>query len=219
MPTPTDPDDLADVLADPFEADEVKCKPQQVSGNRCLVIHFIDARLVMDRLDEAVGVANWKDHYDVLPDGNVKCTLSLRVGGEWVAKEDVGGPSEQPDDGDKCKAAFSDALKRCAVKWGIGRYLYGLPRSWADYDPQKRQILKPPELPGWARPSQRLKVKKCERKLTADGWCDVGELFGSLRKSLGAGWESLPEDEVRQAIREFLAAKKQARANGKAVAG
>ena len=71
-------------------------------------------------------------------------TLSVKVDGEWVVKTDVGSPSEQPDDGDKLKAAFSDALKRAAIKLGIGRYLYRLPRQWCDYDPQRRQFKQPP---------------------------------------------------------------------------
>jgi hypothetical protein len=50
------------------------------------------------------------------------------------------GPSEQPDGGDRLKAAFSDALKRAAVKYGVGRYLYRLPSQWVDYDPQRRQF-------------------------------------------------------------------------------
>ena len=32
------------------------------------------------------------------------------------------------------KAAFSDALKRAAVKLGVGRYLYRLGGQWVDYD-------------------------------------------------------------------------------------
>jgi hypothetical protein len=40
-----------------------------------------------------------------------------------LTKVDVGGPSEQPDGGDWLKAAFSDALKRAAVKFGVGRHL------------------------------------------------------------------------------------------------
>src|SRR5207244_2735797 len=44
------------------------------------------------------------------------------------------------------KSAVSDALKRCAVHFGIGRYLYYLPRVWAPYDPQKRRFLETPRL-------------------------------------------------------------------------
>jgi hypothetical protein len=59
------------------------------------------------------------------------------------------------DDGDKLKAAVSDGLKRAAVKLGIGRYLYRLPRQWVDYDPQTKQFKQPPQLPGWALPAAK----------------------------------------------------------------
>ena len=88
------------------------------------------------------------------------CRLRIRVGEEWITKEDVGGQSEQPDEGDRRKAAFSDALKRAAVKFGIGRYLYRLKAQWVDYDPQKRQIVGTPRLPGGAVPAPEKKATK-----------------------------------------------------------
>ncbi|MFQ3651080.1 MAG: Rad52/Rad22 family DNA repair protein [Gemmataceae bacterium] len=139
--------DVAEALARPFDPKEIHWKPQAVQGNRALVVPFIDARLVQDRLDEVVGVTGWQDHYEPLPDGSVVCRLQIRVGDEWVTKEDVGGPSEQPDESDRRKAAFSDALKRAAVKFGIGRYLYRLKPQWVAYDPQMRQILDTPVPP------------------------------------------------------------------------
>src|SRR5437763_16004647 len=104
----------------------------------------------MDPLGNVLGVANWQDRYQLLPDNSVMCRLRLRIGDRWITKSDVGGPSEQPDGGDRLKAAFSDALKRAAVKFGIGRYLYRLPQQGADHDPQKRQFSSPPRLPDWA---------------------------------------------------------------------
>ncbi len=146
-------------LAEPFDPQEIKCRPGKIVGNRCLVLHYIDARLVMDRLDEVVGVLGWQDNYEVLPGGCVACRLMVRLQPqhEWVVKMDVGSPSEQSDDGDQLKAAFSDALKRAAVKFGIGRYLYSLgsPPVWADYDEKTKKVAKMPELPPWARPAQK----------------------------------------------------------------
>lgn len=132
----------------------MRWKPQTVSGNRALAICYLDARAVIDRLDEALGIDGWTDGYEVLPDGSVVCTLKVKIGEAWVSKVDVGGPSEQPDEGDRRKAAFSDALKRAAVKFGIGRYLYRLPRQWVDWDAQKRQFVRVPTLPAWALPSK-----------------------------------------------------------------
>jgi hypothetical protein len=143
---------LSERLSAPFEAKEVKFKPAVVSGNRALALPYIDARVIQDRLDDVVGVSGWKDEYECLPDGSVVCRLHVRLGGEWITKTDVGGPSEQPDEGDRRKAAFSDSLKRAAVKFGIGRYLYRLPQQWCDYDPQKRQFVRKPSLPASVLP-------------------------------------------------------------------
>jgi hypothetical protein len=134
-------------LTAPFPADAVHWKPLAVKGNRPLAAVYLDARAVMQRPDSVFGVGGWKDSYRLVNGGSVVCTLSVLVDGVWVEKTDVGSPSEQPDNGDKLKAAFSDALKRAAIKLGIGRYLYRLPRQWVDYDPQSRQFAKPPTLP------------------------------------------------------------------------
>jgi hypothetical protein len=146
---------ITDALSAPFEPREIKFKPQMVKNNKALAIAYIDVRLIEDRLDDVLGVENWQDEYDILPDGSVTCRLRINLGGQWIAKMDVGSPSEQPDGGDRLKAAFSDALKRTAVKFGIGRYLYRLPAQWVDYDPAKKQIVRPPQLPAFAVPHAR----------------------------------------------------------------
>lgn len=153
------PNEIMTALAEPFEAGEVKWKPITVKGNRALAIAFVDARLVQDRLDDVVGINNWQDDYDLAPDGSVTCRLTIRINNEWICKMDVGSPSEQPDSGDRLKAAFSDALKRAAVKFGIGRYLYRIHNQWVDYDPVKRQFTKTPTLPQWALPSPKTHTK------------------------------------------------------------
>jgi len=152
VPVSRDVEALMKALAAPFNATEVRFKPAVVSGNRALALAYVDARVIQDRLDDVLGVSGWQDDYECLPDGAVVCRLRIRVGDEWLTKVDVGGPSEQPDEGDRRKAAFSDALKRAAVKFGIGRYLYRLPSQWADYDPQRRQFVKTPALPPYALP-------------------------------------------------------------------
>lgn len=146
---------VAQALAAPFAANEIRWKPQTVSGNRALAICYIDARAVIDRLDEVLGVDGWSDSYHQLSDGSTVCTLRVKIGDTWIAKQDVGSPSEQPDEGDRHKAAFSDALKRAAVKLGIGRYLYRLPKQWADWDSQKKQFARTPSLPASALPTAK----------------------------------------------------------------
>lgn len=157
MPRDPQVQTITAALAAPFEPRDIKFKPQMVKNNRCLAMAYIDARLIQDRLDEVLGVENWEDAYKILPDGSVMCRLRLKLGDRWITKTDVGSLSEQPDSGDRLKAAFSDALKRAAVKFGIGRYLYRLPAQWVDYDPVKKQIAQVPQLPAFALPNGKAK--------------------------------------------------------------
>lgn len=191
-------------LAEPFEPKDVKFKPQSVKGNRALALAYIDARLIEDRLDAVLGVEGWQDEYDTLPDGSVVCRLKLCLNGVWITKMDVGSPSEQPDLHDRMKAAFSDALKRAAVKFGIGRYLYRLPAQWADYDPMKKQFSQPPTLPEFARPSRSKKtaqsaqpmqslpangeelhrrLREYDAKLSKQNLCGVGALLSHVTEA------------------------------------
>jgi len=117
-------------LRDPFQADSVSVKIQSTGQTKkgaewALYVAYIDARDVMERLDSVLGPDRWRDEYVVhgAESGGwvVECRLWIDIdgSGEWMAKSDVG-------EGDDAKSAFSDALKRAAVKWGIGRHLYGL---------------------------------------------------------------------------------------------
>lgn len=134
-------------LAAPFDSSAIHFKPGKISGNRAMALVYVDARAIQDRLDEVLGVLGWQDEYECLADGAVVCRLRLRLGDEWITKMDVGAPSEQADEGDRRKAAFSDALKRAAVKFGIGRYLYRIGTQWVEYDSQKRRFVNKPVLP------------------------------------------------------------------------
>jgi len=213
-PTSETPDisSITRALASPFDDTEVKFKPQAVKGNRALALAYVDVRAIMDRLDHVLGVENWQDDYQLLPDNSVMCRLRLRIGKRWITKMDVGGPSEQPDGGDRLKAAFSDALKRAAVKFGIGRYLYRLPQQWADYDPVKRQFSSPPRLPDWATAPKRStkppvpaaakpavtekkaalpangmemhrRLREADSDLAAKGLCRIGELLAHVTQA------------------------------------
>jgi len=147
--------DIRAALAEPFPPEDLGWKPQSVKGNRALAVAYIDARMVEDRLDDVFGVGGWSDEYTPMGDGNVMCRLSVKIDGAWVVKTDVGGESEQPDGGDRLKAAFSDALKRAGVKLGIGRYLYALPKQWCDFDPAKKCFTQTPQLPGKFLPKKK----------------------------------------------------------------
>lgn len=143
--------DIQAELAKPFDAEHIKAKPQVVKGNRALASFYIDARVVQERLDEVLGIEGWTAHYVDLPGGSVRCELAVFLGNQWVTKCDVGSPSDQPDAGDRVKAAYSDALKRAAVHFGVGRHLYRMPTVWHDYDPAKKAWASPVMIPGAAK--------------------------------------------------------------------
>jgi hypothetical protein len=77
----------------------------------------------MERLDEVVE-GQWTDFYSIGINGGVECRLTVC----GVTRSDVG----TADDNEKEKSAYSDAFKRAAVKFGIGRFLYDLPKMWAE---------------------------------------------------------------------------------------
>ena len=150
----TDLETITKKLLEPFPDAVIKWKPGATTQDKskALAMPYVDARAVQDRLDQVVGVLGWKDEYEFLSDGSALCRLSLRINEEWITKMDVGSPSEQPDEGDRRKAALSDALKRAAVKFGIGRHLYSLTPKWVEYDAKKKRLKQTPTL-GKSSPS------------------------------------------------------------------
>lgn len=107
-------------LAEPFPDEEVKHR----QGPGGMSFSYIDARAVAQRLDDTVGPANWEFTCTVIPGSDiVKGRLMIRHEDGWATREDHGYPNSDRDD-EPIKAATSDALKRCAVLFGIGRHLY-----------------------------------------------------------------------------------------------
>lgn len=88
---------------------------------------YIDARDVMDRLDDVCGPDGWQCRYSHA-NGKTVCDLGIWTPerGEWVWKADGAGDTDYEAE----KGALSDAFKRAAVRWGVGRYLYGLSAPW-----------------------------------------------------------------------------------------
>lgn len=139
-----------DQLSQLFPASRIKFRAGATNQEktRAQALAYIDARDVMQRLDEVVTPSGWSDSYQVVrttPAGvEVECALTV---GE-VTKRDVGS-------GEDAKSAYSDAFKRAAVKFGIGRYLYDFPRVWVDYDQKRKALVTTPSLPAWAIPTTK----------------------------------------------------------------
>lgn len=123
-------------LEQPFPPGEVKWRIGSTNREktRGMALAYIDARNVMERLDQVVGPAQWKDELVVSGDVFI-CTLSLYLPTldgtfQWVSKSDAAGAT----DFEAAKGGASDAFKRAAVKWGIGRYLYAMEAPWVEIE-------------------------------------------------------------------------------------
>jgi len=115
-------------LAKPFPVDQVSWRVGSTTADKKkgLALAYIDARDVMDRLDQVLGPENWQDKYEYIGD-RVVCTLAIRCGEhDWTEKSDGAGNTDIEGE----KGGISDAFKRAAVKWGVGRYLYRLDSPW-----------------------------------------------------------------------------------------
>lgn len=84
-------------------------------------VAYIDARDVMNRLDDIVGAENWQDDYRVI-NNQMFAGIGIYINNQWVWKWDTGTESQT----EKEKGIVSDSFKRAAVKWGVGRFLYDL---------------------------------------------------------------------------------------------
>ena len=116
-------------LSKEFPREDIHWRAQTLTKkkDKALALAYIDARHVMNRLDEVCGPENWQSKFEETPKGRVICSIGIRIADGWVWKSDGAGSTAVEGD----KGGISDALKRAAVQWGIGRYLYALDSVWA----------------------------------------------------------------------------------------
>lgn len=114
-----------------LKKEEILLRPQSVKNGKVTLLCYQDARCAMDILDDTLGTFGWQKKYEEIK-GNVYCSIGIKneENGEWVWKSDCGAESNI----EKEKGEASDATKRAAVCWGIGRELYTAPRINIDDD-------------------------------------------------------------------------------------
>jgi hypothetical protein len=119
-------------LRAPFPADRVSWRigSKNKENTKGLALAYIDSRDVQDRLDDVMGAENWQNRFPHA-NGKTVCEIGLRLGGEWIWKSDGAGDTDVEAE----KGALSDAFKRAAVKWGVGRYLYDVDPPWVEIEP------------------------------------------------------------------------------------
>lgn len=122
-------DDLK-ILRAPFPKDSLGVKVQSLSKERtrAMLVLYLQHTDVQDRLEQVDPA--WT--LEVISEDRVGDTVYVRMKMtvKGVSRENVG-------EGGDPKAAYSDALKRCAMLFGVGRYLYDSDTVWANYDESK----------------------------------------------------------------------------------
>ena len=137
MPTPDltiKPDEIEWRVGNTFERNNTKWG---------MLLGYIDSRLAMEKLD--LLDPQWSSRMEPVQlngDSGIRCTLTVN----GVSREDVGTASNT----EPLKGAFSDALKRAAVHFGIGRELYDLPAIGVECNVGANGKVKSPKaLPVW----------------------------------------------------------------------
>ena len=211
-------------LAAPFPADAISSRVGATDGDKTkgLALAYIDARDVMNRLDEVCSPVGWQSEFIETPKGRVICRIGIRcfVGRVW---QSFGAGARHVAAG---KGAISDALKRAAVHWGVGRYLYSMPATWVaieqrgktsvikdsehdklarvaaggerhpSRDPQPRQQQATPQV----RPQARKFVDKACADIEAAGG-DVDAVWATFDEiKARPGWEQLSASEKQVVI-------------------
>lgn len=119
-------------LKEPFPFEDLEFRLQSCGEKNGKVwakyLTYVTNRAICNRLDEVVGPENWKNEFCAGPNGGVLCGISIRINNEFITKWD----GAENTNIEAVKGGLSGAMKRAAsTGWGIGRYLYKLPESWA----------------------------------------------------------------------------------------
>lgn len=113
-----------------------------------IALAYIDARDVMQRLDEVFGL-DWQCRYSHAENKTI-CEIGVLIEGVWIWR--AGGAGDTDVEAEK--GAISDAFKRAAVLFGVARYLYSIPTLWVPIKAQGKSwvLAGEPNLPPWATP-------------------------------------------------------------------
>lgn len=113
--------------------DRVNNKPKDPNKPvKAQMLVYIDSRDVQDRLDEVCDLCAWTWENDFKEvNGRLVCNLTLKGLNLSITRSDGAGDTDFEAE----KGGLSDALKRAAVLFGVGRYLYNAKNfnTWITY--------------------------------------------------------------------------------------
>ena len=194
--------EVRDALSAPIPVDEIGFKPQVTTDDSALMVAFIDARWVAERLDDAAD-GDWHFTWEDLglKGDNQVIKATLTVCG--VTRQDVGEHKLDNSPIDPYKSAVSDALKRAAVLFGLGRELYRMEANWIKWDKQKRRPM-PGEM-------ETLRAKLLSAQVPWNhNQAEVDSFYGWANKTNGMTDKEACEALGVRLITEFKGTKKDA---------
>lgn len=102
---------------------------------------YIDAPTCMDIFDDAIGSENWTHRYEQETiTGNFYCHIGVKVDGEYIWKYGLGIAADNSflSAGNLEKSKHSNAFKKAAEMWGVGRFTKSIKPVWVDTDGQEK---------------------------------------------------------------------------------
>ena len=119
---------MNETLTAPIQPNEIEWRVQSVtSTGKMIVVPYIKNRCVMQRFDAAFGPTNWTSEFREITNGFI-CRLTVYLDGQTIYREDGASKTNiEPE-----KGGISDAMKRAAVQFGLGRCLYDYPKVFIE---------------------------------------------------------------------------------------
>ena len=190
-------------LAAPFKDDEIEWRVGSTTKDKKkgMMLAYVTNRAIMNRLDEVVGPENWKQTFREIHKGIV-CALSIRLenSDEWITKEDGADLTNV----EATKGGLSDAMKRAAVQFGIGRYLYEADSVWVELNEFGYPKTKPSKVTFGGKATQPKELsprEACEKLLSCGTLDELKDTFVALPKSLQADVEVVAmKDELKNKL-------------------
>ena len=189
-------EELRLALSAPFSSADIDWRVSATTQDksRGLAVPYVTNRAIQNRLDDTVGVDGW--HNDFVPwkgDQAQLCGISIYFPGSqaWITKWDGADDS----DFESVKGGLSDSMKRAAVEWGIGRYLYGMTQVWVAIEPRgKGFVIRDSERPALDAAHDKW-VQAIQQRKTAP----QGQAQGPQATQSGAVGQGNPRPSQQQA--------------------
>lgn len=116
-----------------FDEDDIQWRVQQAGISKAekpyvMVVPYVNNRAIQKRLDDVFGIFGWGNkHRETKDSKGYICEITAYNQGREITKSD----GAEYTNIEPLKGALSDSMKRTAVQFGIGRYLYQLDVSFA----------------------------------------------------------------------------------------